>query len=107
MKNPIHTGETDFLAEADKAYDWAGAMGLIVTTCCEVPGDANGDNNFNVGDAVFTITNVFKSGPLPDCLSEGDANTDQNYNIGDAVFTITNVFKGGPLPLECGTSEID
>ncbi len=98
------TGETDFLANADKAYAWAGAMDLIVIippTCCIVPGDANNDGSFNVGDAVFTIAHVFKGGPAPACKSAADANHDNAVNVGDAVYSISAVFKGGPPP-ECG-----
>ncbi|MFH1699651.1 MAG: hypothetical protein ABIE07_03605, partial [Candidatus Zixiibacteriota bacterium] len=95
------TGETDFLAEVDKAYAWAAAKGLIVTTCCVTAGDANNDGSFNVGDAVFTIATVFKGGPAAVCKSAADANHDNAVNVGDAVYSIAAVFKGGPPP-QCG-----
>ncbi len=95
------TGETDFLAEADKAFAWAAEKGLITLTCCINPGDANNDGSFNVGDAVFTIAHVFKGGPAPACKSAADANHDNSVNVGDAVYSISAVFKGGPPP-ECG-----
>lgn len=63
-------------------------------------GDANNDSTFNIGDAVFIINLVFKSGLPPANPEAADANSDGNVNVGDAVFIITNVFKGGPLP-EC------
>jgi immune inhibitor A len=63
-------------------------------------GDANGDGNVNVGDAVFVIAYVFSGGPAPDPLCLGDANGDGNVNIGDAVHLINYVFKGGPAPVE-------
>ncbi len=63
-----------------------------------VVGDANGDHTVNVGDAVFIISFVFRSGPAPDPLSAGDANCDGSANVGDAVFLINFVFKNGPAP---------
>jgi hypothetical protein len=63
-----------------------------------VCGDANGDANVNVGDAVFLINYVFKSGPAPVPRCAGNANGDANVNVGDAVYLINYVFKGGPAP---------
>lgn len=70
----------------------------IGDACDFVCGDANGDDFPNVGDAVFLINYVFKSGPPPDPLDAGDANCDIIVNIGDAVYLINYVFKGGPAP---------
>jgi len=63
-----------------------------------IVGDANGDGEVNVGDAVFVINYVFKSGPAPDPVAAGDANCDGECNVGDAVYLISYVFKGGPAP---------
>ncbi|MEE9442854.1 MAG: M28 family peptidase [candidate division Zixibacteria bacterium] len=63
-----------------------------------IDGDANGDDNVNVGDAVFLINHVFKQGPAPYPLISGDANCDDDVNVGDAVYIINHVFKGGPEP---------
>lgn len=61
-------------------------------------GDANGDTSLNIGDAVFLITYIFKSGPEPDPYDQGDANCDFSVNIGDAVYIINYIFGGGPPP---------
>ncbi|MEE9443105.1 MAG: dockerin type I repeat-containing protein [candidate division Zixibacteria bacterium] len=61
-------------------------------------GDANGDGDVNVGDAVYIINCVFKGGPAPDPIEAGDANCDGDCNIGDAVYLISHAFKGGPAP---------
>lgn len=63
-------------------------------------GDANSDDNVDVGDAVYLINLVFKGGPAPERLECGDANCDDFCNIGDAVFIINLVFKQGPSPDE-------
>jgi uncharacterized Ntn-hydrolase superfamily protein len=61
-------------------------------------GDANSDGATNIGDAVFLINFVFKSGPLPVPLEAGDASCDGQTNVGDAVYMINFVFKGGYAP---------
>ncbi|MFH1699471.1 MAG: hypothetical protein ABIE07_02695 [Candidatus Zixiibacteriota bacterium] len=61
-------------------------------------GDANGDNEANVGDAVFIINHTFKGGPAPDPFEACDSNCDVECNVGDAVYMINHVFKGGPAP---------
>ncbi len=68
-----------------------------------IPGDANGDGSVNVGDAVYTISYVFKGGPAPTPypVLNGDGNGDCATNVGDAVYTISYVFKGGPPPVSC------
>jgi hypothetical protein len=64
-------------------------------------GDANGDDDVNVADAVFLIGYVFKGGPAPNPWESGDANRDGDVNVADAVFLINYVFKGGPPPFGC------
>ena len=71
---------------------------------CDYPGDANGDTQTNVGDAVYLINYVFKGGPAPTIASQGDANADCQVNVGDAVYLINYVFKGGSAP-ECGCAD--
>ena len=61
-------------------------------------GDANGDMSLNVGDAVYLINYVFKSGASPEPLCVGDANDDKAVNVGDAVYMINYVFKSGSAP---------
>ena len=71
-----------------------GVAQADVYTC----GDANGDQTINVGDPVFLIAYIFKSGPAPDPLDAGDANCDGGVNVGDAVYLIAYVFKQGQEP---------
>ncbi len=69
------------------------------TTNLFVCGDANGDGNVNVGDAVFLINYVFKGGQAPDPIEAGDANGDGDVNVGDAAYIVFYVFRGGPPPV--------
>ena len=40
------------------------ADGTKTASFCDKPGDANGDNAVNLGDAVFVINYIFKGGPI-------------------------------------------
>lgn len=62
-------------------------------------GDANGDEEYNVGDVVFLIAYVFNGGPAPQPLAAGDANCDGEPNIGDAVYLINYIFNSGSPPV--------
>jgi hypothetical protein len=78
----------------------------IGDACQWVCGDANGDQGVNIGDAVYLVNYVFRSGecatnpPIgcpPDYLSAGDANGDTNVNIGDVVYLNNHIFN----PSQC------
>lgn len=75
-------------------YDGNGVGDACQYKC----GDANGDGNVNVADAVYLINRVFKFGPPPAPNCTGDANGDSTVNVADAVYLINLVFKGGPSP---------
>ncbi|MEZ5359279.1 MAG: C10 family peptidase [Candidatus Zixiibacteriota bacterium] len=64
-----------------------------------VCGDANGDSTVNVGDAVYLINYIFKSGPSPIPEEAGDADGGGSVNVGDAVYLINHIFNGGPAPV--------
>lgn len=74
------------------------------TIACDcVPGDPNDDGTFNVGDAVYIITYIFRGGPapVPYQTCNGDTNCDCKVNIGDAVYMIWWIFQNGPRPCTC------
>jgi hypothetical protein len=84
--------EVSNIDQADSDEDGIGDV------CDYICGDANGDRESNVGDAVFLISYIFKGGPAPDPIESGDANCDGQVNVGDAVYLIAYVFRGGPAP---------
>ncbi|MGB2697916.1 MAG: M20/M25/M40 family metallo-hydrolase [Candidatus Zixiibacteriota bacterium] len=61
-------------------------------------GDANGDEEVDIVDAVFLANYILKSGPAPDPLQRGDLNCDGETRIEDVVFLINYLFRNGPLP---------
>jgi hypothetical protein len=61
-------------------------------------GDANGDWMVDVGDVVYLINYLYKSGSVPDPLVSGDATCNGYVDVGDVVYLINYLFKGGPEP---------
>jgi hypothetical protein len=61
-------------------------------------GDANGDGQINLADAVYLVNYLFIGGPPPDPLEAGDANCDGEADLADAVYIINYLFIGGPPP---------
>lgn len=79
--------------QLDSDYDGIG-------DACDtyVCGDANYDEQVNLGDAVYLVSFIFRFGPPPVPMGAGNANCDQSLNVGDAVYLINYVFKDGPEP---------
>ena len=84
-----------------KAYDnWGAERWSTQTWEFQVVqrGDVNGDRIIDVGDVVYLINYLFKSGTAPNPLAAGDVTCDSVVDIGDVVFIINYLFKNGPPP---------
>ncbi len=73
-------------------------ISVVLQTAAFTLGDANFDGTINIGDPVYLVNYIFKSGPTPIPYPSGDANSDGSINIGDAVFLINYIFHSGPPP---------
>jgi hypothetical protein len=71
---------------------------LMVTLFEYQRGDANGDGVIDVGDVVYLINYLYKSGPVPSTSTSGDATCDSVVDAGDVVYLINYLYKGGPPP---------
>lgn len=81
-------------------------MAAAVTLAGNVTiGDADGSGSINIGDAVFLLNYIFRSGPEPVPLSAGDASCSGSVNIGDVVYLIHHIFHSGPAPCETGPEQ--
>jgi hypothetical protein len=61
-------------------------------------GDCNGSGGVELGDVVYLISYLYKSGPAPKHLQVGDVNCDEAVQLGDLVYLISYLFKSGPAP---------
>ena len=62
-------------------------------------GDVNGNGSVDLGDIVFLISYLYKSGLPPDPLATGDINGDCVVDLGDVVYLISYLYKSGPSPV--------
>jgi photosystem II stability/assembly factor-like uncharacterized protein len=76
-------------------YDGDGAGNACSYSC----GDVTAEGTVDVGDAVFLINYIFKSGLGPDPVCSGDVNGDGRCNVGDPVYLIAYMFNGGLAPV--------
>ncbi len=88
-----------------KAKDYCGAetwssdvRHFVVTGIPCSRGDFNSDGSVDLGDVIFALNYLFKSGPAPYPLELGDVNCDGLVDLGDVVYLISYLFKGGPAP---------
>jgi len=61
-------------------------------------GNANGDANIDLGDALFGMNWLFANGPTPTCMDAADANDDSNVDISDSIYLLNYMFVNGPPP---------
>ncbi|MGB2770654.1 MAG: dockerin type I repeat-containing protein [Candidatus Zixiibacteriota bacterium] len=62
-------------------------------------GDPNNDGIVNVGDIVYLVSYLYKSGPVPiPTACVGDVTNDDIVNVGDIVYLVSYLYKGGPAP---------
>ncbi|MGB7060916.1 MAG: agmatine deiminase family protein [Candidatus Zixiibacteriota bacterium] len=71
-----------------------------VVLCTYICGDANRDEVVNVGDVVYLVSYLYKSGPEPLPAESGDCNRDENVDLGDVVYLINYLYKNGSPPCE-------
>ncbi|MCK5125145.1 MAG: hypothetical protein KAR42_02720 [candidate division Zixibacteria bacterium] len=87
-------------SNGDKINTYTMGDGPIHVAFDYVPGDANGDWEVNVGDAVYLVNFTFKGGAAPAFPRwRANANGDVSINVGDAVYLVNYAFKGGPAPI--------
>lgn len=70
---------------------------VVYTYIC---GDANRDQQIDIGDVVYLINYLYKDGSEPLPTEAGDCNRDGIVDLGDVVYLINYLYKGGPPPCE-------
>jgi hypothetical protein len=80
---------------------------IHVVAVAQMPGDANGDEVVDIGDAVYELNYLYRGGPAPVFWECGDPTADSEIDIGYVVYLVNYLFKNGvdPQIVECGRSE--
>jgi hypothetical protein len=69
-------------------------------------GDANGDGEINIGDVVYIINFLYRSGDPPVPMGKADANCDGIVDVGDVVYLLNYLYRGGPAPCEASAKDL-
>jgi len=71
--------------------------------CDCIPGDADGNGNFNILDITLLVAYLYKSGPpaTPYETCSGDADCNCSINLLDITALISYIYKSGPPPCDC------
>jgi hypothetical protein len=69
-----------------------------LTIWWSVPGDANNDSLVNVGDVVFLVNYLYKTGSQPCVMEAADPNADCKVDVGDVVYLINFLYRNGTPP---------
>ena len=80
------------------AEDQFSADTQMVRLYSYICGDANGDEEVTIADAVYLVNYLFNNGPAPQPAEAGDANCDGEVAIADVVYIVNYLFRDGPPP---------
>ncbi len=91
--DPLTSGQVEVTVTAHNFLPFQGGMEVGAKA-----GDMTGDGQVDLGDAIFLLNYLYKSGPSPDPLSLGDVNCDGQVEMGDAIFLLNYLYREGPPP---------
>jgi hypothetical protein len=61
-------------------------------------GDLTADDLIDLGDLIYLVSYLYKSGPAPEPLCRGDANCDEVVNVSDVVRLVNYLYRSGLTP---------
>jgi hypothetical protein len=65
-----------------------------------ITGDATADGLIDIGDVVYVLNYLFRSGSTPTPLAAGDVTCDGIIDLEDTIHLLNYLFKNGPPPCE-------
>jgi agmatine/peptidylarginine deiminase len=71
-----------------------------VVLCTYLCGDANRDEVINVGDVVYLVSYLYKSGAEPLPAEAGDCDRSETVDVGDIIYLVNYLYKNGSPPCE-------
>ena len=94
---PVNSGGQPSPPGLSESANWRLDAGYVLASRVK-HGDANADGTVDLGDAIYILNYLFKSGPDPCPMEAGDASSDGVVDLGDAIYVLNYLFKGGPAP---------
>jgi hypothetical protein len=91
-------GFDDLLLAAPGKSPLTGKVFVIFGDSVIHHGDPNYDKVTDIGDVVYLLNYLFRSGPVPYPKLAGDATCDGIVDVGDIILLINYLFKAGTVP---------
>lgn len=91
--SPLTTGFIDITVTA---HNHLPSVGVIEVG--QQKGDLTGDGQVDVGDVIFLVNYLYRSGPAPNPPDIGDVNCDGTTDLGDVVYLVNYLYQNGPPP---------
>lgn len=82
-------------------YTWSNQTDMSFEVITYICGDANGNGEVTIVDAVYLVIYLFRNGSEPVPVQCGDANCSGETTIADVVYIIIYLFNSGPPPCDC------
>jgi hypothetical protein len=94
---PVNSGGQPSAVGPSQSTNWGMKAGYVNASTVR-HGDANADGTVALGDAIYILNYLFRSGPNPCPMEAGDANYNGAVDLGDAIYILNYLFKNGPAP---------
>ena len=79
------------------AYEYVGKM---LSPACFERGNSNGDQSFDISDAIDLLGFLFLGDVAPDCEKSADVNDDGRLDVSDVLSLLNFLFRGSQAPSE-------
>ncbi len=99
--NAIGDHEAVLRVVDDDGLEGMGSAVIRAGLDAPAAGNVNGDLRIDIGDPIFLLAYLFKTGTPPVCspiTACADANADGRIDIGDPIYLLAYLFGGGPPP---------
>jgi hypothetical protein len=94
---PVNSGAEPSAGGQSESVSYRLRAGYVQATQVS-RGDVNGDGIINVGDVVYLVNYLYKSGGEPVPVEAGDITCDGIINVGDVVYLVNYLYRGGDPP---------
>jgi len=95
------TGLSSVSSVAVRSGFWQSFTAVAPCDC--EPGNTDGNDIFNLMDATYLISYIYRNGPSPTpyAICSGDPNQDCHINLLDVTMLLKYLYLGGPVPQSC------
>ncbi|UCB52293.1 MAG: dockerin type I repeat-containing protein [Candidatus Zixiibacteriota bacterium] len=94
---PVNSGGQPSAIGLSESANWGVGAGYVLATRV-TRGDVNADGIINIGDVVYLVNYLYRSGGEPCPAEAGDVTSDGIVNVGDVVYLVNYLYRGGDPP---------